>query len=106
MHRRDDPDHAEHSRAPLGGHRHWRNEGFNDIIRTEASVCVFEVLCLDLLAESKSCPSRRPSVRPRFVCPMEASMTPKLDNGAASLNRATSIQRIGKALRHESRERE
>src|SRR6266704_5084071 len=37
---------------------------------------------------------------------MEASMTPELDNGAANLNRATSIQRISKALRYESRERE
>ena len=67
------------------------NEGFNDMIRTEASVAVFEVLCLDLLAESKILPlARRPS-GPPFGCPMEATMTPKLDNGAASLNRATSI---------------
>jgi len=37
------------------------DEGFNDMIRTEASVAVFEVLCLDLLAESKILPlARRP----------------------------------------------
>ena len=27
MHRRDDPDHAERPRAPLGGNRHWRGRG-------------------------------------------------------------------------------
>ena len=92
MHRRDDPDHAERPRAPLGGNKGiGGDEGFNDMIRTEASVAVFEVLCLDLLAESKILPlARRPS-GPPFGCPMEATMTPKLDNGAASLNRATSI---------------
>jgi len=68
------------------------NEGFNDMIRTEASVAVFEVLCLDLLAESKILPLARSPSLPPFGCPMEATMTPKLDNGAASLNRATSIQ--------------
>ena len=67
------------------------NVGFNEIIRTEASVAVFEVLCLDLVAESKILPlARRTSIRP-FGCPVEATMTPKLDNGVASLNRATSI---------------
>ena len=67
------------------------NERFNEIVRTEASVAVFEVLCLDLVAESKILPlARRTSIRP-FGCPVEATMTPKLDNGVASLNRATSI---------------
>src|SRR5437667_12260553 len=62
MHRRDDPDHAERPRAPLGGNKGiGGDEGFNDMIRTEASVAVFEVLCLDLLAESKILPlARRP----------------------------------------------
>ena len=67
------------------------NEGVNHMIRTESSVAVFEVLCLDLLAESKILPLARPPSACPFGCPMEATMTPKLDNGAASLNRATSI---------------
>src|SRR5436309_2170283 len=64
-------------------------EGLNDMIRTEASVAAFEVLCLELLAESKILPLARPPSAPPFGCPTEATMTPTLDNGAASLNRST-----------------
>src|SRR2546426_2589268 len=67
-----------------------------------SSRCFASTSCLN----RKSCPSRDV---PRYVhvwLSHGATMTPKLDNGAASLNRTTSIQRISKALRYERRERE
>src|SRR2546422_1482914 len=67
-----------------------------------SSRCFASTSCLN----RKSCPSRDV---PRYVhvwLSHGATMTPKLDNGAASLNRTTSIPRISRALRYERRERE